>query len=105
MIFSPQVRRLNSSDTFWYDENVLRPLSDVEARSAQAAVAFRATIARSVPVLDCTAAPGMLVRRVYGEGTLRQGTWKEAQVGVLICRVSGAGAGSPGWHCTITYRT
>ncbi|KXZ42280.1 hypothetical protein GPECTOR_169g184 [Gonium pectorale] len=90
------VRQLNGCTAFWYDEDVLLPLTQVEQRrlpagagaAAAAAAAAVAGGASAVPVLDCTAAPGMMVRRCFDDGSTLRNAEKEQQIGQLVAPVS-----------------
>ncbi|KAG2441704.1 hypothetical protein HXX76_003320 [Chlamydomonas incerta] len=83
------VRLLGGAAAYWYDEDVLLPLTPVEVRRLPgAAAAALAAGGGAVPVLDVTAMPGMLVRRCYDDGSSLKTGSKEQQVGVLVAAVA-----------------
>ncbi|GIL88713.1 hypothetical protein Vretifemale_16623 [Volvox reticuliferus] len=83
------VRQLAGASAYWYDEDVLLPLTPVEIRRLPSAMASALAVGNAaVPVMDCTAMPGMLVRRCYDDGSTLKCSTKEQQVGILMAPVS-----------------
>ncbi|GLI66595.1 hypothetical protein VaNZ11_010516, partial [Volvox africanus] len=83
------VRQLAGASSYWYDEDVLLPLTPVEIRRLPSSLASALAVGNSaVPVMDCTAMPGMLVRRCYDDGSTLKCSTKEQQVGILMAPVS-----------------
>ncbi|KAJ9518968.1 hypothetical protein QJQ45_026184 [Haematococcus lacustris] len=86
-----QVRKLGSTEGFWYDEAVLLPASqdDVAKQVARRGASYvPPRHLQGVPVTDANAGPGMLVQRAYAPGTILDGSDKATQVGELKRMVS-----------------
>ncbi|KAL6765622.1 hypothetical protein V8C86DRAFT_503623 [Haematococcus lacustris] len=85
------VRKLGSTEGFWYDEAVLLPASqdDVAKQVARRGASYvPPRHLQGVPVTDANAGPGMLVQRAYAPGTILDGSDKATQVGELKRMVS-----------------
>jgi hypothetical protein len=96
------VRKLGASTSFWYDESVLLPALSQDAsqlvysKGSRGLVSTKMSPPQGVPVTDANAAPGMLVQRLFREGSAKMSSNKASMIGQLVGQIY-EGAWSVRW--------